>query len=83
MASGWIPPSPATRNIGHGFAADAAAWSKHLQDPKANPLPGRRDRTGFTDEQRFALVEYLKVHRDPPTPEGFTPPQCELFGKSL
>ncbi|WP_217705735.1 di-heme-cytochrome C peroxidase [Peristeroidobacter soli] len=80
----WLDTSiPGNRNIGHGFAADAATWSKHLQDPKANPLPSGVIGPEFTDEQRFALVEYLKIHRDPPTPEGFKPPQCQLFGRSL
>jgi hypothetical protein len=80
----WLDTSiPGNRNIGHGFAADAATWSKHLQDPKANPLPSGVIGPEFSDEQRYALVEYLKVHRDPPTPEGFKPPQCELFGRSL
>ncbi|HEY0943303.1 MAG TPA: di-heme-cytochrome C peroxidase [Steroidobacter sp.] len=80
----WLDTTiPGNRNIGHAFAADAATWSKHRQDPKANPLPHGVIGPELTDAQRFAIVEYLKIHRDPPTPEGFTPPQCELFGKSL
>ena len=80
----WLDTTIAgNRNIGHAFAADAATWNKHLQDPKANPLPSGVIGPLLTDEQRFALVEYLKVHQDPPTPEGFTPPQCQLFGRSL
>jgi mono/diheme cytochrome c family protein len=80
----WLDTTiPGNRNIGHGFAVDVATWNKHLQDPKANPLPSGVIGPELTDEQRFALVEYLKVHRDPPTPEGFKPPQCELFGRSL
>jgi hypothetical protein len=31
-------------------------------------------------EERFALVEYLKIHRDlPATPEAFQPPDCGLW----
>lgn len=80
----WLDTTIAgNRNTGHAFAADAATWSKHLQDPKANPLPAGVIGPELTDEQRFALVEYLKVHRDPPTPAGFKTPECRLFGRSL
>ena len=68
-------------NTGHGFVADADTWSKHRQDPKANPLPGGVIGPELSDAQRFALIEYLKVHRDPATPPGFTPPTCELWGQ--
>lgn len=79
----WLDTSiPGNLNIGHGFAADAATWSKHQQDPKANPLPTGVIGPELSDEQRFALVEYLKIHRDPPTPAGFTPTKCELWGQS-
>lgn len=79
----WLDTTlPGNRNIGHAFSADADTWSNHLRDPKANPLPRGVIGPELTDAERFAIVEYLKVHRDPPTPEGFTPPRCELFGKS-
>ena len=80
----WLDTSiPGNRNIGHGFSADAATWSKHQQDPTANPLPGGVIGPEFSDAQRFAIIEYLKVHRDPPTPAGFEPPTCQLWGQSL
>jgi len=81
----WLDTTIAgNHNTGHEFAADAATWAKHLQDPKANPLPHGVIGPEFTDEQRFDLIEYLKVHRDlPETPADYQPPDCKLRGKSL
>jgi mono/diheme cytochrome c family protein len=80
----WLDTTlPGNFNTGHAFSADAATWSRHRQNPKANPLPHGVIGPELNDTERFAIIEYLKIHRDPPTPEGFTPPQCELFGKSL
>jgi len=71
-------------NIGHAFAADAATWAKHLKDPKANPLPHGVIGPLFTDDERYAIIEYLKVHRDlPATPANYQPPQCQLRGETL
>ncbi len=70
-------------NTGHAFAADAVTWRKHLADPKANPLPHGVIGPEFTDEERFAIIEYLKVHRDPETPADYQTPQCRLFGETL
>lgn len=71
-------------NIGHAFEADAETWRKHRENPDANPLPRGVIGPELTDEERFALVEYLKVHRDlPETPADFQPPQCQLWGKTL
>jgi hypothetical protein len=37
----------------------------------------------FTDQQRFDIIEYLKVHRDlPETPPDFRPPECRLPGET-
>jgi len=31
----------------------------------------------LTDDERWAIVEYLKIHRDlPETPADFAPPDC-------
>jgi cytochrome c5 len=71
-------------NTGHAFAADAATWAKHQQDPTANPLPDGVIGPEFTDDERYAIVEYLKVHRDlPATPADYQPPQCQLRGETL
>ena len=38
----------------------------------------------FTDEQRYDIIEYLKVHRDlPETPPDYRPPTCHLRGEAL
>ena len=70
-------------NSGHAFAADADSWRKHRHDPQANPLPSGVIGPEFSDAERFAIIEYLKVHRDPPTPAGYQPPQCQLWGQTL
>jgi hypothetical protein len=81
----WFDTSiPGNHNMGHAFAADAATWSKHLEDPKTHPLPSGVIGPEFTDEERFALIEYLKVHRDlPETPAYYQPPVCRLRGVDL
>jgi mono/diheme cytochrome c family protein len=80
----WLDTTiPGNRNIGHAFAASAELWQKHQQDPKANPLPSGVIGPEFTDDERFALVEYLKVHRDQPELPDHQPPQCQLWGQSL
>jgi hypothetical protein len=70
-------------NTGHAFAADAASWAKHRADPEKNPLPGGVIGPEFSDEERFALIEYLKVHEDPATPPDYHPPVCRLWGQDL
>ena len=78
----WLDTSkPGNHNTGHAFAADAATWAKHLENPKANPLPSGVIGPELTDAQRFDIIEYLKVHRDlPETPSDFRPPECALPG---
>ena len=84
MASGWTPPSPATETPVTPSRPTRRRGAKHSQDPKANPLPSGVIGPELTDEQRFAMVEYLKVHRDPPeTPANYQPPQCRLLGETL
>jgi hypothetical protein len=70
-------------NTGHAFAADAATWKKHLADPKGSPLPNGVIGPELTDEERYAIIEYLKVHEDPATPADFRPPVCRLWGRDL
>jgi mono/diheme cytochrome c family protein len=70
-------------NTGHAFAADAATWARHLADPAKNPLPRGVIGPVFTDEERFELLEYLKIHQDPPTPADYRPPVCHLWGQAL
>ena len=81
----WLDTTLAgNHNTGHAFSADAATWKKHLEDPRANPLPHGVIGPEFTDEQRYDLVEYLKIHRDlPETPPDYQPPTCWLSGEAL
>ena len=81
----WLDTSlTGNHNTGHAFAADAATWKKHLEDPEANPLAHGVIGPEFTDEERFAIIEYLKIHRDlPETPPDYRPPSCRLAGESL
>jgi len=70
-------------NTGHAFAADAATWQKHLANPQQNPLPHGVIGPEFSDEQRYDIIEYLKVHRDlPATPADYQPPVCGLPGET-
>lgn len=71
------------RNSGHAFAADAESWQRHVQDPKKHPLPSGVIGPLLSDDERYALIEYLKVHEDPATPVSFQPPQCQLLGQTL
>jgi cytochrome c5 len=81
----WLDTSIAgNHNTGHAFAADAATWAKHLANPAANPLPSGVIGPEFTDDERFAIIEYLKTHRDlPATPADYQPPQCRLHGQDF
>jgi len=80
----WLDTTIAgNHNTGHAFSADAATWQKHLEDPRANPLPHGVIGPEFTDQQRYDIVEYLKVHRDlPETPPDYRPPACQLRGEA-
>ena len=51
-------------NIGHSFAADEQAWQKYRADYKNNPLPKGVIGPLLTDEERYAIIEYLKVKTD-------------------
>jgi mono/diheme cytochrome c family protein len=80
----WLDTSlKGNHNTGHAFAADAATWKKFLADRKNNPLPSGVIGPEFSDDERFALIEYLKVHEDPETPADFRPPVCKLWGRDL
>ena len=65
------------RNIGHAFTATAEQLEAARRDPEQHPLPSGVIGPLLGDDERWALVEYLKVHRDlPVTPAEFTPPVC-------
>jgi mono/diheme cytochrome c family protein len=80
----WLDTSlKGNHNSGHAFAADEDTWKKFLADRKNNPLPSGVIGPEFTDDERFALIEYLKVHEDPGTPPDYQPPVCRLWGRDL
>lgn len=60
-------------NSGHGFSASAEQWAAHRADPANNHLPKGVIGPLLSHEQRLALIEYLKVHRDNPEGYRFTP----------
>jgi hypothetical protein len=68
----WFDTSlPGNSNVGHEFRAGYIPWS-----PNAPPQYGAIG-PELTPDERWALVEYLKIHEDPPTPPR-TPPTCGL-----
>ena len=64
-------------NTGHAFTATPEQLAAARRDPKGHPLPRGVIGPLLSEAQRYAILEYLKVHRDlPATPAGFTPPDC-------
>jgi len=64
-------------NTGHAFVATAEQLAAAHADPKAHALPSGVIGPLLADDERWAILEYLKVHRDlPATPADFTPPDC-------
>ncbi len=51
-------------NNGHAFIAEKPIWEAHLSDYKNNPLPDGVIGPRLTDEQRYAIIEYLKIKTD-------------------
>ncbi|MEO7432071.1 MAG: hypothetical protein ABIR62_08600, partial [Dokdonella sp.] len=64
-------------NTGHAFVATPDQLAAWRADSAAHPLPSGVIGPLLTDEERYAILEYLKVHRDlPATPADFVPPDC-------
>jgi mono/diheme cytochrome c family protein len=61
---------PGNSNVGHEFRAGYAPGSADPQYGVIGPA--------LSEDERWALVEYLKIHEDPPNPEGRVPPDCGL-----
>lgn len=74
----WLDTSKdGNRNTGHAFTATPQQLDAARADPKAHPLPSGVIGPLLSDDERWAIVEYLKVHRDlPATPADFVPPDC-------
>ena len=54
-------------------------------------MPGKTDRDdpqygvigpALSPDERRAIVEYLKIHEDPPNPPGRVPPACGITAAS-
>jgi len=76
----WFDASKdGNHNTGHAFVATPEQLSAYRADAKAHPLPSGVIGPLLSDDERWALVEYIKVHRDlPETPADFVPPNCSL-----
>ncbi len=58
-------------NVGHEFRAGYVAGKSDADDPQYGVIG-----PAIAPEERWAIVEYLKIHEDPPTPPGRVPPDC-------
>ena len=74
----WLDTSlTGNHNTGHAFVASPAQLQAARADPKGHPLPPGVIGPLLSDDERYALLEYLKVHRDlPATPADFVPSVC-------
>ncbi|MEZ5521935.1 MAG: di-heme-cytochrome C peroxidase [Dokdonella sp.] len=64
-------------NSGHAFVATPEQIDAARNDPGGHPLPPGVIGPLLSDNDRWAIVEYLKIHRDlPATPADFAPPDC-------
>jgi mono/diheme cytochrome c family protein len=62
---------PGNANVGHEFRAGYVPGKTDEDDPQYGVIG-----PALTPDERRAIVEYLKVHEDPPTPPGRVPPGC-------
>lgn len=59
------------RNIGHEFRKGYVPYDDN------NPVPAKGILgPELTPDERFEIIEYLKVHRDDPNAQPYTPPDC-------
>ncbi|WKE65308.1 cytochrome c [Gallaecimonas kandeliae] len=68
---------PGNHNSGHSFEASPAQWQAFEADPKGHPLPKGVIGPRLSEQERMALLEYLKIHTDNPSGEPYQPgPAC-------
>jgi hypothetical protein len=60
-------------NVGHEFREGYVPGKSEADDPQYGVIG-----PALSPEERWAIVEYLKVHEDPPTPPGRVPPDCGI-----
>lgn len=75
----WLDTSiDGNRNSGHAFSADEQMWEAR----RTTPLPPGVIGPEFSDEQRWEIVEYLKIHRDTEGSEAPVPAaRCGRWAK--
>ncbi len=60
-------------NVGHEFRAGYVPGKAEADDPQYGVIGPE-----WSPDERWAIVEYLKVHEDPMTPPGRVPPDCGI-----
>ena len=60
-------------NVGHEFRAGYVPGKTDADDPQYGVIG-----PALGPDDRRAIVEYLKIHQDPPTPPGRVPPDCGI-----
>ena len=70
----WFDTSlPGNANTGHEFSA---SFKPHDYSNPASAFQNGVIGPALSEQDRMDLVEYLKVHRDPPSPPDYAPADC-------
>jgi mono/diheme cytochrome c family protein len=70
----WLDTQrPGNANVGHEFRAGYVPGRTEADDPQYGVIGPE-----WSPDERWAIVEYLKVHEDPKTPPGRVPPDCGI-----
>ena len=70
----WLDTGlPGNTNVGHEFRAGYVPGQPESADPQYGVIG-----PPLTPDERWAIVEYLKIHEDPETPRGRVPPDCGI-----
>ena len=70
----WLDTrQPGNGNVGHEFRAGYVPGKAENDDPQYGVIG-----PPLSPDERWAIVEYLKIHEDPPTPPGRVPPDCGI-----
>jgi hypothetical protein len=64
---------PGNANVGHEFREGYVPGKTESDDPQYGVIG-----PALSPEERWAIVEYLKIHEDPSTPPGRVPPDCGI-----
>ncbi|HET9317320.1 MAG TPA: di-heme-cytochrome C peroxidase [Vicinamibacteria bacterium] len=70
----WLDTTlPGNANVGHEFRAGYVHGKTDADDPQYGVIG-----PALSPDDRRAIVEYLKIHQDPPTPPDRVPPDCGI-----